>query len=663
MAGPNLPSSEAQARAQAFYRQGNVLLGAGRLDEAARAYGEALAAWPDHLDAHVNRGTALLELGRPDEALADYDAALKLAPHDAEALFNRANTLMALSRPDDALAGYDQALAIDPVFADALANRASAFLALGRFDAALESCERALAIDPLQADALTNRGSALWEMRRYEAALQSFDAALTVRPGHADGLYNRGNVLHVLKRFDEALASFEAALAVNPAHPHALSGAADCALKLCDGVRWNRYKALLERAIEAGNAVVSPFTLLGYSDDPALQLKCAQRYLADRLLISAPASPLPLAPRTNRKIRIAYLSADFRDHPVGQLMVQVIEQHDRERFEIIGVSFGADDRSETRARTVRALDGFHDVRAMDDAGAAALIRSLDIDIAVDLMGHTQDARPGILARRAAPTQATYLGFPATSGAPFIDHVIGDPIITPASQQEYFSERIMPLPGCYLPPDGDRKVGDLVASRGAEGLPDQGFVFASFNTAWKFSPPVFKIWMRLLAARSGSVLWLQNTGQAAQDNLRAQAAAAGIEPGRLVFTRWLDRREDHLARHALADLFLDTLPYTAHATCADALWAGLPVLTCKGRGFASRVAASVLTAAGLPELVTENLREYEELALALSANASRLAEIKGRLSNPAARAALSDAATFTRGLETAYQDMLGPSRER
>jgi predicted O-linked N-acetylglucosamine transferase (SPINDLY family) len=371
----------------------------------------------------------------------------------------------------------------------------------------------------------------------------------------------------------------------------------------------------------------------------------------------APARPLSReAIRHGGKLRIAYLSADFRRHPVAGLIAELLERHDRARFEIVGISFGRDDQSEMRARLVRAFDQLHDVRSQNDRDVAQLLNDMHVDIAVDLGGHTQDSRLGILAHRPAPVQVTYLGFAGTTGADFIDYVIADKTVLPFDQQPFYTERIVHLPECYQVNDSTRRIADRTPTRHEAGLPEEGFVFCCFNNNFKITLPVFDVWMRLLRAIEGSVLWLSQDNIDAEENLRKAAVARGVDPARLVFARRIESDEDHLARHRLADLFVDTLPYNAHATASDALWAGLPVLTCRGESFVGRVAASLVETAGLPELTTGDLGEYEAMALRLATDAALLGGLRRRLERDRSSCPLFDSDRFRRHLETAYDTM-------
>ena len=626
----------------------------GKLVEAEQLCQYMLSAKHDFFDALHLLAVVQLKCGKIGAALASCDRALAVQPNYAETLYNRGIALHELKRFDEALASYDHALTARPNFAEALYNRGNTLMELKRLDEALASFDRALTVKPDHAKALNNRGNVLRELKRLDESLASYDHALTVRQDYAEALYNRGNTLMELKRLDEALASFDRALNLQPDVP-ALSGAADCLAKICD---WNRRTRLvneLKTHIARKKSIISPLVLLVYSGDPAMQLQCARNYIEYKI---------PLLPRRfwsgetwhHDKLRLAYLSADFRDHPVAHLSAGLFELHDRQRFEVIGVSLGSDDRSEVRARLNGAFDRWHDVRAVSDRNVAKLLYDLHVDIAVDLSGYTNDSRPEIFAHRPAPIQVSYLGFPATMGAKFIDYIIADPIILPIEQQFFYTEKIVHLPDCYQVNDSKRTISARQLTRAEVGLPAKGFVFCCFNNNWKIAPEIFNVWMRLLKAVVGSVLWLAQANSSAVRNLRREAEARGVDAGRLIFAPRLARLDDHLARHRLADLFLDTLPYNAHSTASDALWAGLPVLTCKGGAFAGRVTASLLHAVGVTELITSNLEDYEALALKLSREPALLARLKSKLELNRNTYPLFNTARFTKHIEAAYTTM-------
>jgi predicted O-linked N-acetylglucosamine transferase (SPINDLY family) len=525
---------------------------------------------------------------------------------------------------------------------------------LRRFADALACYDRALALRPDYAQAHYNRGSALRQLKRNTDALAAFDQALALHPDHAEALFLRGDTLCELGRQQEAIASYEQAIALRPEHPHALNGIADAALSICD---WQRTQELTRRLVEgnaAGTAIANPFTLIRLTDDPALHRQGAEAFIRDRIR----SSRLPLRADgvwINAPIRVAYLSADYHNHATAYLIAELIELHDRARFETIAVSYGPDDGSDIRKRLKAAFGRFLDVRAKSDQEIAGLLAALKVDIAVDLKGYTRDSRPDILSFRPAPIQVSWLGYPGTLGADFIDYILADETVAPSEHAPHYAEKIVHLPGCYQVNDRRRAIAERTPSRAEAGMPETGFVFCCFNNSFKIAPPVFDVWMRLLAAVPGSVLWLLQDNAGAETNLRREAAARGVDPTRLVFAGRM-KLDDHLARHRLADLFLDTLPYNAHTTASDALWAGLPVLTCRGNAFAGRVAASLLTAVGLSELVTESLADYEALALRLATDPVMLESFRARPAQNRLTCPLFDTDRFRRHLEAAYQTM-------
>lgn len=638
----------------ALHNRALTLHALGHSEMAIVAYDAALAREPDFVDALVNRGAVLFELKRHAEALASYDRAVAIAPTHAVALNDRGLVLADMKRFADALASHDAALAASPDNVAALHNRGNALARLNRLDEAIASYDRALAIEPAHPATLNARGAAMHAVKRLDDALANFDRALAGDSASADTLHNRGSVLLEMQRLNAARESFERALAADPDHPHAFGGLADAALRSCDWARTGRLLPEIVTRVTDGRSIVSPFLLLGYSDDPALQLACARTYARHR--VAAPERLLSTrAARAHDRIRIAYLSADFHYHATAGLMAELFERHDRTRFEIIGVSFGVDDASPMRRRLVKAFDRFCDVRHSSDPDVARLINELEVDIAIDLKGHTGGARPGILARRPAPIQAAYIGFPGTMGVDFIDYLIADRIVVPPDHRAVYTEQIVYLPHSYQVNDTARRIAETAPTRRQVGLPDTGFVFCSFNSNWKITAPVFDVWMRLLAANDGSMLWLLRDNADAEANLRREAATRGIDPHRLAFA---DRVpiEEHLARHRLADLMLDTLPCNAHTTASDALWAGLPMVTCCGGAFAGRVGASLLEAAGLPELITHDLAGYEALALKLAADPALLQSIRGKLERNRSTCPLFDIARSRRDLEAAYARM-------
>jgi predicted O-linked N-acetylglucosamine transferase (SPINDLY family) len=633
------------------YNRANVLRDLKRHDEAVEAFARALQLNPRHLAACNNRGNALRDLGRFEEALRDFDRALQLRPDYAEAHANRANVLRETKRYDEALAGYERALRINPAYAEGWNNRGVALRAHNRPREALASYDQALALKPDYVEAHYNRANALQDLRRFTEALQSYERALQLKPDDPDAFVNRGNTLQELGRAAEAVRSFEQARQLDAQLPWLAGQLYYARMKICDWSGLEAQVAGLTATLARGQPSATPFPVLILTDSLEVQHQAAHRWMSE----SCPAAPV--APPTVRRapgarIRLGYYSADFYNHATAFLAAELFERHDREHFEVIGLSFGPTPGDEMQQRLAAAFDQLIDVRDGSDQEIAQLSRELGIDIAVDLKGYTRDSRAGIFARRAAPLQVSWLGYPGTMGAPFIDYLIADHTLIPPESRHHYSEQIIYLPHSYQVNDRKRRIAPQSFTRTELGLPPEGLVFCCFNNTYKITPQVFDVWMRLLREVGGSTLWLLEDNAEAAENLRREARARGIDAARLVFApRW--PLAEHLARHRAADLFLDTFPCNAHTTASDALWAGLPVLTRTGESFASRVAASLLRAIGLPELIADSAPHYQQLALALAADSQRRTALRQQLQQQRLTTALFDTEAFTRHLESAY----------
>jgi predicted O-linked N-acetylglucosamine transferase (SPINDLY family) len=636
------------------YNRANALYASGDLDEALSGYDCALRLRPDFAEAHHNRGNVLKDLRRPDQALTSYDRALNLKPDFAEALNGRGNVLKELRRLDEALGSFDQALQVKPDYAEAHSGRGNVLKELRRLDEALASYERALRFKPDFAAGYYNLGNALREGGRLDAALASYDHALAINSDYVDAHCNRGHALYELQRLDEARDSYVRALTLAPELPWLDGSRLLVEMHLCDWKAVGSGIRNLAEKITTQKPATTPFSVVTLVDDLSLQLKAARIWVSETC---APIAGLPPLGRRTRdgKIRLGYYSADFHGHATAYLIAGLIEQHDRNQFEVVAFSFGPDSSDETRKRLAAAFDRFIDVRTKSDRDVAELSRGLGIDIAVDLKGYTLNARSGIFAHRAAPVQVNYLGYPGTMGAPYIDYLIADATLIPPESRAHYTENIVYLPHSYQVNDRKRPIADRTYSREELGLPPEGFVFCCFNNSYKITPGVFDAWMRLLRQVDGSVLWLLADNATAAESLQREAASRGVDAQRLVFAPRLPLPE-HLARHRVADLFLDTLPCNAHTTASDALWTGVPVLTQMGESFAARVAGSLLTAMGVPELTTGTVEQYEALALELATQPARLTALKQRLERNRLSQPLFDTPLYARHLEQAYRQM-------
>lgn len=638
----------------AICNKGNSLAQLDRHEEALAAYEQALALRPDFADAWFGRGNACRMLRRYDEAFSSFDKARAINPGLADAWLGRGDVLRDLDRNEEALAAYERALAINANLAEAWLGRGNVFVEFKHYDDALAAYDRALAIKPDLAAAWLGRGNVAFECKRYDDARAAYDKALEIKDNLSEAWAGRGKLALEYKRYDEAFAAFDRAFVLKPEQLYAEGFRLFAKMHLCD---WRDFDAdfrHLVSSLDRDIVATPPFPFLAMPSTAQEQLRCATLFCKK----TAPAADAPVW-RGERydhdRIRIAYLSADFHQHATAYLMAGLFEAHDRSRFDITALSFGPQTGDDMQRRLKAAFDRFIDVCDRSDRGVAELMRELEIDIALDLKGFTQDARTGIFANRAAPLQVSYLGYPGTMGAGYIDYLITDPVLVPASARVHYSEKIVSLPDSYQINDRKRTQGGATPDRAAAGLPATGFVFCCFNSNYKITPDAFESWMRILGQVDGSVLWLLEFNSSAASNLRKAARARGVDPARLIFAKPAPL-PDHLARHRLADLFLDTRPYNAHTTASDALWAGLPVLTMFGETFAGRVAASLLSAIGLPELIAVTPQAYEQMAIDLATDPDKLARIRSKLAGNRLTAPLFDTGRFARNIEAAYTAM-------
>jgi protein O-GlcNAc transferase len=640
---------------QAYYNRGVALRALNRLEEALASYEQALALRPNDANTHNNRGVLLQELGRSVEALASFERALAIKPDDAEVYLNRGHALRALERLESARESYERALAIWPGYAEAHGSRGDVLRQLGRPEEALQSYERALGTRPDYAAAHNNRGVLLQELQRTEEALQSHRRAVAITPGNAAYHHSLANALVRLRRREEALGSFAQALAIEPDRSWLLDDWLHARMHLCDWSDIDAHTTRLLREAAESNKSMQPFHALALTDSLALQRRLAGSWVKDRYPGQSALSPIG-ARVPGERIRVGYYSSDYRNHAVAYLAIGLFEQHDRSRFEVTAFSLGPRQQDDMGRRLTDAFDRFLEVAEKSDREIARLSRELGIDIAVDLNGFTENARTGIFFHGAAPIQVNYLGYPGTLAAPFIDYIIADPTLIPSENREHYSEKVVYLPHSYQPNDRKRLIAERSFAREELGLPPRAVVFCCFNGAYKITPATFDSWMRILQKVEGSVLWLLPDHPTTAANLRSEAEARGISGTRLVFGSRMPLSAEHLARHRAADLFLDTYPYGAHTTASDALWAGLPVLTRCGESFAARVAASLLRAVGLPELITTTPEQYEALAIELAVDRGRLSDLTERLRHAHQSAPLFDTPLYTRHLEQAYTQM-------
>jgi protein O-GlcNAc transferase len=636
-----------------LYNYGIILKALRRPAEALERFSQALAINAAVAETWNNRGATLNDLERYREALFDFDKAISLNPASADAFCNKGKSLGELKVHDQSLAAYDRALTLQPNLAQAWIGRGNVLFELRQYEQAVAAFEKALTLKPDLADAWLGRGNVLGELGQFQDALAAYDRALTLKPDLAEAWIARGDVFSELGRYGDAFAAYDRAFTVNPDLKYVESDRLHVKMMICD---WTDLRAEVSRLLLATRngtpALLLP--ILSIPSSPADQLACAKRHVADQY---PPSHPALWSGETyaHDRIRVAYLSADLHDHATAYLVAGLFEQHDRSRFEVTAISFGPEQDSSMRRRIKSSCEHFVEVRSHSDRQIAELVRQREIEIAVDLKGFTLHNRTNIFAKRPAPIAVNYLGYPGTMGAEYYDYVLADRIVIPPDQQEFYSEKVVYLPDSYQVNDAKRPRPGVAPARAQVGLPERGLIFCSFNNHYKINPEMFDVWMRLLRNVESSVLWLFEGNSDAADNLRREAAKRGVSAERLVFAPRVSL-EQHLARHQVADLLLDTLPYNAHTTASDALWMGVPVLTCLGSTFAGRVAASLLAAVGLPELVATSLEQYESLALDIAHDPDRLAALKAKLSRNRETCSLFDTRRFARNIEAAYAMM-------
>jgi predicted O-linked N-acetylglucosamine transferase (SPINDLY family) len=577
-----------------------------------------------------------------------------MEPNSPARLFNRGNALRDMGRLEEAFAAYGRVLQVEPDSLAALNNRGTLLLRLMRFEEAVEHFDRILALAPSNVDALANRGIALMHLKRYGEAVAALDGAIAREPGFAKTYVARGNLFSELLQYDRAFPDFDKAWRLDPDLSYVEGFRLHAKMLVCDWSGFPEESGSLRRHVLAGQRATEPFPLLAISDSPEEQLVCARAFSDDKH---------PPRPRSrwsgerygHDRIRVAYISGEFREQATAYLTADLFESHDREHFELYGISTGPDDGSPMRRRLEAAFDHFADMSAHSDSAIAEFVRNAEIDVLVNLNGYFGRDRTNVFAARSAPAQVNYLGFPGTMGAPYIDYIIADRVVIPERDACWYGEHVVYLPDCYQPNDRKKPTAERAPTRSDNGLPESGFVFCCFNNSHKLTPQFFDIWMRLLDAVPGSVLWLFEGNAAVRANLEREAESRGVSRARLVFAPTVKLAE-HLARVSLADLFLDTLPHNAHTTASDALWCGVPVLTCVGTTFAGRVAASLLRNIGLPELTTTALAEYEALALSLARDPERLRDLRSKLQRNRNNCALFDTPRYARHLESAFRTM-------
>jgi protein O-GlcNAc transferase len=614
----------------------------------------AASLLPDDAGVHNNLGNTLSDHHQFREAAESYRRALQIKPDFAMTHSNLGDALRELGQFGGAITSYRRSLDIEPS-EETYVNLGHALRENGQLQEALASFQAALKLTPRSANVHYNIGCALKELGQLEASLLSYCQATELKPDFTEANYYIGTILSEMQRHEEAMVYFQKVLSIKPQHTYALGMFLHSKMHCCDWLNLDANFNELLNGIDAGQALSPPFALLAIPSTPAQQKRCAEIFIRKEYPETQAIFSNTTERQSHGKIRLGYFSADFHNHATSYLMAELFERHDRAKFEVVGFSYGCSPNDSMHQRLNATFDRFMEVRSHSDKGIADLARNMGVDIAIDLKGFTTASRTGIFALHPAPVQVSYLGYPGTMGASYIDYLIADSMLIPAESREFYSEKIAYLPDCYQVNDSNRLISERPFKRNEMGLPDDSFVFCCFNNSYKITPLIFDIWMQLLKEAEGSVLWLLEGSAQSKKNLQNEARQRGIAPERLVFAQRMNL-PDHLARHQLADLFLDTAYCNAHTTASDALWAGLPVLTYLGNTFAGRVAGSLLTAIGLPDLITSSLNEYRFLALELATHPEKLSSIRQRLAKNRFSQPLFNTGLFTRHIEDAFIQM-------
>jgi protein O-GlcNAc transferase len=649
--------------AQAHLAKSVILFNLGRFDDALKSVQKAIHLEPslpnarEHLEtvkvgqgmnAHTgaaivpseipvdpqahsltHQGIALQGEGKHSEALELFKQALQINSKDFATLYSMGLSLGATGKKIESLESFTQAADAAPHLALAHFAQAQSYADIGLADHAIICFDKAIEVDPGYTQAYNNKAALLQAINRHHDALLTLVACAEVDPNNFTAFEGQGQLLGQFKQYDLSVNAFKRALQINPSYNYGEGNLMHARLSCCDWTDFDQVREQIFEGIRSGKKACGAMTVMSITDNAALARQCIETYAKDKY--GDPLFKLWNGEKyAHRRKRVAFISADFRIHPVGYLLIELIENFDKEKFELTGVFTGTPDGSDLWKRYRCAFDHFLDAMNMPSLELAKLLRAMEIDIAIDLSGHTEGTKLDVLSHRPVPVQMTYLGFPGTLGLPFIDYLIADPRIIPPESQKHYREKILYLPHCYLPRDTAVTPSPVNLKRSDFGLPEEGFIFCSFNHEYKINPPIFKIWMELLKEVPGSVLWLMKLNESAQGNLTNEAVKHGIDPERLVYATRVPRVEDHLARYRLADLFLDTFPYNGHTTCSDALLAGLPVVTYAGGGFSSRVAGSLLYDLELTELVTGSYTEYKEKALNVAINSGLRNQLRASL---------------------------------
>jgi len=633
-----------------------ILVHLKKTDEAIKSWNNAIKIKPDYVEAYFNLGNIFFDLKKFKEAVENYEKAIKLKPDYGEAYNNLGNAQRKLRKFNEAIESYKKTIEFKPDYVETYNSLGNTQRELGKFNEAIKNYNKAIELKPKSIEPYYNKGHALKDLRKFNEAIESYNKALKIKPDAANVFYSLGKTFIEFNKLEDALYNYSRAYEIDPKQDFLLGQLFYLKNRLCDWSNFNKNLEITKNEIEKSENVIMPFSSLSIYDIPSLQKKAAESYLKSRYSNIEILKPITKR-EPNTKIRIGYYSADFRNHAMAYILVRLFELHDKSNFELIGFSLNPIDKSndEMYKRISSAFNQLIDVSSKNDQEIAQISRDHKIDIAVDLMGYTTNNRFGAFIVRCAPIQVNYLGYSGTSGSNCMDYIIADKTVIPKENQKFYSEKIAYMPHSYQANDSEKKISEKIFTKKELGLPEDSFIFCCFNQSYKINPETFDLWIEILNNVNKSVLWLFETDPIASKNLKKEIKLRGLDTSRIIFAKKM-ALPDHLARHQLADLSIDSFPYTTGVTCSDALWTNLPVLTRIGNSFASRMAASLLTAIDLPEMIVKTKKEYKDLAVELATNKEKLNQIKNKLKKNRLNSPLFNTELFKKNIEKLYLTM-------
>ena len=637
-----------------YIRKAMTLRKSNRLKESIDCYQKIIALKPDYIDAYINKAELLYMIGNLEESLSTYEEIFKIDSSNAILFIRYGNLLSKLGRVDEAISSYRKSIEIEPENSGAYSNLGSIYQKLGDHEEEIKCLRKSIEINE-DYEVCINLATSYSKIKEYKLAIKFYDRAINLDSSKTDAFIQKAYFYQSIKEIDNAILLFSKALEIDKNYKYLFGERFYAKNSICDWSNFDEDSNFIKLRLSQRSRIAHPLGVCNNFDGPLIQKEAAKIWADDKFPYDDSLGVIKKYTK-NKKIKIGYFSGDFSEHPVGFLIADLLEKHDKSKFELFGFSVTKKIASETRLKIKKSFDEFIDVENCSDKDVALLAREKKIDIAIDLGGYTKSGRPGIFAMRAAPIQITYLGYVGTSGTNYFDYIFSDKFITRKESQQYYTEKIIYLPKCYQPTGDKIPLSEKNFTRKSQGLPDTGFVFCCFNSSWKITPTIFKLWIRLLSNIPRSVLWFPGFSALAINNLRNECKKLGMNQERLIFSSIEKYRQDHYKRIELADLFLDCYPYGGHSTVSDFLRAGVPVITLKGTSIPNMVASSLLFNLSLSELITSSELDYEKLAIKIATNPKFFKEIKSKLISNIENSSVYNTYEYIKSIESGYDQV-------